>query len=223
MGAVLSRFTPKSAQSRSRFECSTRTVAQALRPRPIDVPGVSWRFPLVPSTFLSIDYWNIHRRIDVADARLCRCMGGPSPSLGLPRVAEFLKLDRSTVIHGLRKVAARDYLSSPPAGPDESLGSSSAHELPAAQSDREFLVTHALHRRRRPPRRGHRSALVVAWHARAAPRPRHPAHRLPTPHRRSALHCGHESTGLRSTTMTSAVPRRSIGPEADMFGIVLRA
>jgi len=88
----------------------TYRAREALRPRPIDIPRrilalAAGAFHVPVHRLLERD-----RHRDVADARYAAAWVLRRRRWAYEKIAELLKLDHSTVIHGLRKVAAHDYL-----------------------------------------------------------------------------------------------------------------
>jgi chromosomal replication initiation ATPase DnaA len=88
----------------------TYRARQSLRPRPIDVPR------RILALSAAVFYVPVHRLLernrhrDVADARYVAAWVLRRRRWGYEKIAEFFGLDHSTIIHGLRKVAANDHL-----------------------------------------------------------------------------------------------------------------
>lgn len=88
----------------------TYRAREALRPRPIDVPR------RILALSAAAFYVPVHRLLqrnrhrDVANARYVAAWLLRRRRWAYEKIAEFLGLDHSTIIHGLRKVAGSDHL-----------------------------------------------------------------------------------------------------------------
>jgi chromosomal replication initiation ATPase DnaA len=88
----------------------TYRAREALRPRPLDVPK---RILAISAAAFSVPTDRLlerNRHRDVTSARYVAAWLLRRRRWSYPKIAEFLGLDHSTVIHGLRKVAAHDHL-----------------------------------------------------------------------------------------------------------------